>query len=629
MINNFNIPCGYAYDHLASEIYLAPSDSVGIEVDNGAAYAILGTGTTLTKIDCFNIKLEDTSEFLEERYQFTHSLTFSVNGYANLELADEYYYYIVRSKSGEYFVVNPNFPSKLTYTYTLDGARSVTTFTAATASNFPVLLLTNTEDLPAVTYEFDYINTRLLSIKMIERENVMFFEEFAVYTDNEGFSDVDYLKKTASFTERFDGTNLTHTLQFNIPFSERGTSVSAYSWNYRLLEFQNNKYAAVVKDTSGNYFMSGFEYGLQPSFTVNATSTKDSSYVTVALTEVYSSGIFSENIRNLQIIKYGDPMVRTTSGTPYCNLIRQLLVDVTASTSTDLGITWTTTYSTEIVAQRSNICPLKDIPLYLYNSGSSTASFSWNAQIQTSTNNVNWTTLTENATTSIPSGVGRYYRIPSNMQTPPNYKLTYISGGTIILCGNIMSLLYQDFTGHTSITRSEAFKELFKGCTNIVQADRLILPAMTLTSECYYGMFSGCTALTTAPELPATTLATGCYVYMFNGCISLSQAPVLPATTLSQGCYDHMFVNCIALTTAPVLPAQTLIFSCYANMFSGCANLNYIKCLAKTLNYPMQGTISNWTSGVASSGSFIKRADTDWPYGTASGIPNGWTIINE
>ena len=60
----------------------------------------------------------------------------------------------------------------------------------------------------------------------------------------------------------------------------------------------------------------------------------------------------------------------------------------------------------------------------------------------------------------------------------------------------------------------------------------------------YYNMFSGCTALASAPELPATTLADYCYMLMFSNCSNLTQAPALPATTLANSCYSGMFNGC-------------------------------------------------------------------------------------
>jgi hypothetical protein len=59
------------------------------------------------------------------------------------------------------------------------------------------------------------------------------------------------------------------------------------------------------------------------------------------------------------------------------------------------------------------------------------------------------------------------------------------------LKGNIMSLLYGDeFEGQTDLTgKTSAFYQLFKGCTNVVKANKLILPATTLEISCYYRMF--------------------------------------------------------------------------------------------------------------------------------------------
>ena len=118
---------------------------------------------------------------------------------------------------------------------------------------------------------------------------------------------------------------------------------------------------------------------------------------------------------------------------------------------------------------------------------------------------------------------------------------------------------------------SGCYSGMFFGCTNLVNAPTL--PATTLTEGCYNSMFNGCTGLTTAPELPATTLANSCYGGMFYGCTKLVNAPTLPATTLANYCYQNMFYDCTSLTTAPTLPATTLTSSCYNSMFNGCTGL--------------------------------------------------------
>ena len=93
-------------------------------------------------------------------------------------------------------------------------------------------------------------------------------------------------------------------------------------------------------------------------------------------------------------------------------------------------------------------------------------------------------------------------------------------------------------------------------------------------------MFSGCTSLTSAPELKATTLAGSCYYGMFYGCTSLTAAPELKATTLEKYCYNRMFKGCTSLTAAPKLKATTLAYYCYYDMFSGCTKLSTVTMLA-------------------------------------------------
>ena len=169
------------------------------------------------------------------------------------------------------------------------------------------------------------------------------------------------------------------------------------------------------------------------------------------------------------------------------------------------------------------------------------------------------------------------------------------------------------------------YSYMFAGCTGLTTAPEL--PATTLAGICYNRMFSGCTSLEIAPELPATTLAWDCYELMFSDCTRLTTAPELPATTLAGYCYSQMFSGCTSLATAPALPATTLADHCYEDMFSGCTNLNSVTCLATDIS--ANGCTSDWLQGVAATGTFTKAARmTDWSEG-ASGIPSGWTVVNQ
>lgn len=104
------------------------------------------------------------------------------------------------------------------------------------------------------------------------------------------------------------------------------------------------------------------------------------------------------------------------------------------------------------------------------------------------------------------------------------------SSGNFKVYGNIMSLLYGDnFANQTSFPAdsSQNFRQLFYYCINLTDASNLILPATTLTSECYESMFSSCTSLTAAPVLPAYASAPECYWGMFKGCTLLDEVTML------------------------------------------------------------------------------------------------------
>ena len=228
--------------------------------------------------------------------------------------------------------------------------------------------------------------------------------------------------------------------------------------------------------------------------------------------------------------------------------------------------------------------------------------------------------------------------------------------------GNIMSMINsENFYNLTSFSNTNVFPYLFK-YMNIIDASKLILPATTLTDNCYAfmfdsaskliyppklpattlakgcysAMFHGCSSLSTCPDLPATTLANCCYGMgdlwsgasdwrygMFEGCTSITTSPKLPATTLAERCYQQMFKGCTNLIMSPELPATTLVNSCYSAMFNGCTNLNYVKCLATDVSASY--CTNNWLTGVSSTGTFVKDANATWSTGT-SGIPEGWTV---
>lgn len=242
-----------------------------------------------------------------------------------------------------------------------------------------------------------------------------------------------------------------------------------------------------------------------------------------------------------------------------------------------------------------------------------TGTISWKAlgsgavkTIEYKKNNGSWTSLTSTsagATISAEQGDKILFR-GTNTSYSASSKTNYsgFEGGTATydISGNIMSLIYGDnFANNNTISSQWAFCSLFK-LSNIISAEHLILPALSLTKHAYRAMFSKAYQLTTPPA-------------------------ILPATTLNENCYWYMFEEC-PITSAPELPATTLATNCYGYMFTGCTCLSHIKCLAT--NMSASGCLQNWVQNVAASGAFVKDSNTTWTTGI-SGIPTGWVVYND
>ena len=305
--------------------------------------------------------------------------------------------------------------------------------------------------------------------------------------------------------------------------------------------------------------------------------------------------------------------------------------------------------------------------------------------IQYSINEGEWTEITStDSGTPINVSSGDKVRFKGNntRYATGNSNYSTFSGGTAYFNaeGNIMSLIGgDDFEELTSFNNVQwVFDSLFYA-SNVVSAENLIMPVMSLTNNCYRAMFNVCTSLIKAPELPATTLASDCYNYMFYGCTSLTEAPelmattlaerccqnmflrcraltttpsILPATTLANYCYDSMFRECDALTTVPELPATTLtnccyqyMFAdckslidgptllattlaggCYSHMFQKCSKLMSITCLATDIS--ASNCTTEWMLNVATSGTFVKDPSMSSWTRDKNGIPTNWNVVD-
>jgi len=287
--------CAYAQGRLKNVVYFVSKAHLkDVHIDNGQAY-IDGLTEAPTRLNCFNIQFEE-NETLDERYRFTKSLRFSVNGYMNMSYFTEgdLYYAIIETEDGTLYMINVDFPSKITYTYNLSANQDQTDFTFSTQSNFPSLRVATqmTRDNVCKPYRTNGIE----SLRLIEKNYTALAKDgdtVTVYTyQGKEFSIIDYMRDTCSLQETYDGERVTDTITFDINFDNYKTS-----WHYNLLEFLDNLYAArIVPKSHTNEFFVGFDLGLQPSYNIQANdSDGQADKITVTLVDSTSRGLVALN----------------------------------------------------------------------------------------------------------------------------------------------------------------------------------------------------------------------------------------------------------------------------------------------------------------------------------------------
>ena len=289
-VTNYKIPCSYLEEGLSDELYLVSASHtkvVLVDADNHAE--ISGLSESPLRIKCAKVELSEES-ILDERYSFTKTVTATINGYANLSSLNEKYYCIAKTKGGMLLMVNVDFPSDVSYTYTLSDSTNNTVFTFTTLSNFPSLRLSNafSDFISCEVYNVPCVK----GLRLIGAENAFYSTaNGSVQLFGDTFKDVDIYGKSLTFQETFNGKEVSTTLSFNMPL----WWYKSY-WHINLLEFQTNRYRAVIEGCDGNYIYAGFNYGLIPSFTI--TGDDEKSMITVTLTEASLQGSYFSDIFN-------------------------------------------------------------------------------------------------------------------------------------------------------------------------------------------------------------------------------------------------------------------------------------------------------------------------------------------
>ena len=116
------------------------------------------------------------------------------------------------------------------------------------------------------------------------------------------------------------------------------------------------------------------------------------------------------------------------------------------------------------------------------------------------------------------------------------------------------------------------------------------------------------------------------FASMFSNSKLIHASNLVLPITLAPWCFSTMFFRS-SVIDSPKLMAPTLVDHCYNSMFGYCSSINNVTCLA-TSGINTNDSTRNWLQNVSSTGTFIKSSAASWPTGN-SGIPSGWTVVNQ
>ena len=277
--------CRYSYSKLKDVLYLVSYEHLkDVQIDNGEAY-ISGLTELPLRINGFNIQFnEETS--LDERYKFQKTLTLSMHGYVNYKIFGGRYYAIIEDVEGTFYMINVDFPSRITHTFNLAKDTNQTDFTFSSLSNFPTLKLN--AEFEAVSPVCLGLNVYgIEKLQLIEKEKARLDTVNKTVISTEDFKTIEFLGNSCSFQEVYDGFKVTDTIQFNIALDNYKPS-----WQYNLLEFLDNRYSAIITPRGNdNKYYPGYNFGLQPSYTIQtASNPSESDIISITLVETSSQG---------------------------------------------------------------------------------------------------------------------------------------------------------------------------------------------------------------------------------------------------------------------------------------------------------------------------------------------------
>ena len=286
MVRNYTQDsCTYRLGSLKNVLYLLPksSTSISYQIDNHDAKVTGITASRIIKFETVSTKFNLT-ETLNGRLDFDSTVTALLReNFASTwipfvnSIRYEDFYVVVEDNEGSQFIQSPEFTSELSYKFTFNSASSSNNaeISFKVTSNNPFLLLDSNISATETVSEPCLFDEGIVSSMWLSPFRYAFTNasdgEFTDITciGGEMMHKIEFNEGSFSFEQSYDGNEFIERLQFDIPLS-----AYRHYWAYNLLEFRQNKYVLMFSTSIGNYYAAGFDFGFQPSFTIETSETE-------------------------------------------------------------------------------------------------------------------------------------------------------------------------------------------------------------------------------------------------------------------------------------------------------------------------------------------------------------------
>ena len=318
MVTEYNLEkARYIAGSLKPFIYIIPKEGTRIDylIDNHKCEVKQIYFSKCIKIEGFKTMLT-VKETVDNRLDFATNVTLSMRenwGEAWVSLLNKLktmnVYVVVEDYSGAQYIQTPEFTSFFQYTFDFNTGSNqghIAEIIYSCDCNMPVIILNN-KISATQTFGNDcgYQNGGIRDLRLTPFQYVFIDNngetgQFTTITctGGETMHKIEFTPDSFQFRQQYDGRQYQERLTFRIPLSDY-----KYYFAYNLIEFKENRYAITFETSQGNWIASGFEFGMQPTYTIETSeSVEELNFIEITLQHAGQNSIFYCSDRTPSII---------------------------------------------------------------------------------------------------------------------------------------------------------------------------------------------------------------------------------------------------------------------------------------------------------------------------------------